>query len=152
MSDTNPPAGSSVPSQPQPPVLARLEDQITWYEQNSQNNKRFYKCLKAWTIFVAAAVPLTAACGVKDPRFAALLAASIAMVEGLQHLNQYHSNWLLFRTTCEALKHEKFLYLGGVGAYAAPNGAVQLAERVETLVAQEAAKWISTCDDEKPSN
>jgi hypothetical protein len=136
----------------QPAVLARLDDQITWYERNSQTNKRAYKCLRGWTVFVAAAVPLIAAFGVKDPRVAASLAATIALVEGLQHLNQYHSNWLLFRSTCEALKHEKFLYLSSVGTYAAPNGNVQLAEKIEGIVAQESAKWMSLCDDQKPNS
>jgi len=136
----------------QAPVLTRLDDQITWYERNSQSNKRSYKCLKAWTVFVAAAVPLIAAFGVKDPRVAAALASTIALVEGLQHLNQYHSNWLLFRSTCEALKHEKFLYLSGAGTYAAPNGTVQLAERVESIVTQESAKWMSLCEDQKPNS
>jgi hypothetical protein len=39
------------------------------------------------------------------------------------------TNWVLYRSTNEALKHEKFLYQR------------VLAERVEGLVSQEHAKW-----------
>ena len=68
----------------------------------------------------------------------------IAITEGVQQLNQYHANWISYRSTCEALKHEKYLYLGKAGPYAAardPHGL--LAERIESLVSQEHAKWAS---------
>ena len=49
------------------------------------------------------------------------LGTLIVILEGLQQLYQYHSNWISDRSTCEALKHEKFLYLGKAGIYAAAN-------------------------------
>lgn len=70
------------------------------------------------------------------------MGASIALLEGLQQLNQYHQNWITFRSTAEALKHEKFLFLSTAGPYAeATNPTALLAERVESLVSQENAKW-----------
>jgi len=63
----------------------------------------------------------------------------------LQQLNQYHTNWMSYRATCEALKHEKFLYAALAGPYAgSANALALLAERVESLVSQEHAKWYST--------
>jgi hypothetical protein len=73
------------------------------------------------------------------------MGASIALLEGLQQLNQYHQNWITYRSTAEALKHEKFLFLSTAGPYAAasnPNSL--LAERIESLVSQEHAKWASS--------
>jgi uncharacterized protein DUF4231 len=64
--------------------------------------------------------------------------------EGLQQLNQYQANWISYRSTSEALKHEKFLFLATAGPYAvALDPRVLLAERVESLVSQEHAKWAS---------
>ncbi len=45
----------------------------------------------------------------------------------------------------ESLKHEKFRYFGGAGAYAqAINPDALLIERVEGLVSQEHAAWVSS--------
>jgi hypothetical protein len=77
-------------------------------------------------------------------RVTAILGLAILVVEGMQQLNQYQSNWISYRSTCKALRHEKFLYLGKAGPYkedARPQPL--LAERVEGLVPQEHAKWLS---------
>jgi len=63
-------------------------------------------------------------------------------LEGVQQLFQFQQNWVSYRSTCEALKHEKFLYLATAGPYAtAERPQALLAERVEGLVSQEHAKW-----------
>jgi hypothetical protein len=69
-------------------------------------------------------------------------------VEAVQQLNQYQTNWILYRSTCEALKHEKYLYLSTAGPYStASDRKVLLAERVEGLVSQEHAKWTSNREE-----
>ena len=125
-------------------ALARLEDQITWYDRKSRSNQRTFKVLKCWTILIGAAVPVLVAFGWDDARGVALLTATIAVAEGLQQLNQHQTNWILYRATCEALKHEKYLYLAHAGPYAtAANPTTLLAERIEGLVSQEHARWTS---------
>ena len=128
----------------EPVALARLDDQIAWYDRKSRSNQRTFKLLKCWTILIGAAVPVLVAVGWSDARVVALLTATIAVVEGLQQLNQHQTNWILYRATCEALKHEKYLYLARAGPYAtAANPATLLAERIEGLVSQEHARWTS---------
>jgi hypothetical protein len=79
------------------------------------------------------------------PLLLGALGAAIAVIEGIQQLGQYQSNWISYRSTCEALKHEKYLYLAKAGPYANAAGAhALLAERVGSLVSQEHAKWAST--------
>jgi hypothetical protein len=39
----------------------------------------------------------------------------IAVLEGVLHLNQYEQNWITYRSTCESLKHKKYVYLGKAG-------------------------------------
>jgi hypothetical protein len=49
-----------------------------------------------------------------------------------------------------ALKHEKYLYLANAGPYAAATTPrALLAERIESLVSQEHAKWASVQEAEK---
>lgn len=135
------------------PAISRLNDQIAWYDRKSKYNQRAFKVLKGWTIVAAALVPLLAAFGLRDIRVATVIAASIAVVEGIQQLNQYQPNWTLFRSTCEALRHEKFLYLSSAGPYRnIDNPVALLAERIEGLVSQENAKWTSGGDESRKSD
>lgn len=124
-------------------TLERLDSQIAWYDRRSGVNRRLYKCLKTLIITSAAAIPvLTTANLPHGTHLAAALGVSLAVLEGVQQLNQYQANWASYRTTAEALKHEKYYYLGQAGPYLkADSPQTLLAERVETLLSQENAKW-----------
>ena len=140
------PAMVDAPDGPEQITLTRLDDQISWYSRKSGVNQRRFKVLKATTIVSAALIPVaTTAGGPAGAKVAAGLGVLIAIVEGIQQMNQYYANWSTYRSTTEALKHEKFLYLAQAGPYAnaaAPHSL--LAERVEALVSEENAKWFVT--------
>lgn len=125
------------------PAGARLEDQIAWYDSKSQYNQHWFKRLKLLQIVTAAGIPVVAAAS--GPAW--LMGgggALIVVLEGLQQLQQYQQNWTTYRSTCERLKHEKFLFLARAGPYGAvPRPEAVLAERVEGLVSQEHAAWVS---------
>lgn len=90
---------------------------------------------------------MVAAIGVRAAVPAAL-GASVVVPEGLQRLNQYQQNWTTYRSTAEALKHEKYLFLALAGPYAGASAPSQLlADRIEGLISQEHAKWISGRDE-----
>ena len=107
--------------------------------------------MKGVTIASAAAIPVLTTAGIPDGKYiAAGLGVLIAIVEGLQQLNQYSSNWISYRATSELLKHEKYLYLAKAGPYlTAQNTQAMLAERIETLISQEGSKWL-TVQSQKP--
>ena len=125
--------------------MQRLEDQIRWYDSRSMKDQRYFKVMKIIVILAAALIPFLS--GKPFPYSHWIiggLGILIAVLEGLQQLNQYQANWINYRSTCEALKHEKFLFLAKAGAYtAAADPRVLLAERIESLVSQEHAKWAS---------
>ena len=121
-------------------TLARLDDQINWYDGKSMRSQKVYKWLKMVEISAAVLIPLFS--GFRISWVAGILGALVALIEGILHLNQYHENWINYRSTCESLRHEKYLYLATAGPYAAPGDAHRLlAERIESLVSQEHAKW-----------
>jgi len=123
------------------PAEARLEDQIAWYDTKSQHNQRWFKLLKVCQIITAAVIPVAA--GASAPAWLVGGAgALIVVLEGLQQLQQYQQNWITYRSTCEWLKHEKFLF-AAPGPYASSEPEALLAERVESLVSQEHAAWVS---------
>jgi hypothetical protein len=142
-------------------TLARLEDQIAWYDQKSVRSQNCFKRLKVVELVAAALIPLSTGISVVFPIpyptiIAGVLGALIILLESLQGLYQFQSNWIIYRSTCEELKHEKFLWLAKAGHYAdAKDPNRLLAERVESIVSTEHAKWVSAqekvCKKEKPT-
>ena len=124
--------------------MQRLEDQIAWYDKKSQVNQRWFKRFKIFQLALAAAIPVLA----DQELFVAIAGASIVVLEGLQQLQQYQQNWTTYRSTCERLKHEKFLLAARAGPYAdAARPEALLAERVEGLVSQEHAAWATNREE-----
>ena len=126
---------------PTGPAWERLEDQLNWYEAKSRHHVTWYQSLKVAQIVIAAAIPTAAAAGA-SVAVAGALGAVIVVLEGLQQLFQFQQNWISYRATAEALKHEKFLYLASAGPYREADWPeATLAERVESLVSQETVAW-----------
>src|SRR5215467_150828 len=135
------------------PIMDRLEDQISWYDRKSMTNQRTFKWIKVTEIIAAALIPFLSGFHIRETAWVtAGLGVLVTVLEGLLHLNQYQQNWITYRSTCEALKHEKYLYIGKAGPYAKEEGShALLAERIESLVSQEHAKWASIQQqDQKP--
>ena len=130
--------------------MERLEDQIAWYDRKSQVNQRVYKRIKIVEILAAAVIPFLAAFRLPSVGMVAGgLGMLITVLEGILHLNQYQQNWIAYRSTCESLKHEKYTYLGKASPYAnVADPHALLAERIESLVSQEHAKWASVQQQE----
>lgn len=139
------PSAVQLPDPKHDPIFERLEDQINWYDRKSRSAQRIFKRIKVVEILAAALIPLLAALSFREDKLVtAGLGVLITVLEGVLHLNQYQQNWSNYRSTCEALKHEKFVYLAGAGPYrSAPDPHALLAERIESTVSQEHAQWAS---------
>jgi hypothetical protein len=140
-----PPSVTPLPDPKTDPTFDRLENQIDWYDRKSRSARRMFKRIKVVEIVSAATIPFIAALSFPyDKLVTAGLGVLITVLEGLLHLNQYQQNWTTYRSTCEALKHEKYIYLAGAGPYAnASTAHAMLAERIESTVSQEHAQWSS---------
>ncbi len=139
------------------PTWLRLEDQIGWYEGRAAEAQHAYRRLKVLEVVLAALIPFLA--GFQDNLAAvlpialhllpavliALLGVAVVVLEGLQHLNQYHQLGLSCRSTCAALEREKYLFLADAGPYGATEDKrAQLAERIEELISNQQVGWTST--------
>jgi Protein of unknown function (DUF4231) len=128
-----------------PPTLERLEDQIAWYDGKSGYNQRWYRRLKIIEILSASTIPFLA--GFAPMVVTGAMGVIIVVLQGFQHVFQFQENWTSYRSTCESLKHEKYLWLGKAGPYRNiedPDSV--LADRVESLISTEHAKWIASQD------
>ena len=159
MSDSPAVQTYEAPSRTADPTWDRLEDQIDWYDKKSRQCQSAYKRTKIVEIFAAAFIPFLSALNISQGNEAWFghtvswiiggLGVLITILEGMLHLNQYQQNWISYRSTCEGLKHEKFTYLAKAAPYQdAADPHALLAERIESLVSQEHAKWASVQQQE----
>lgn len=123
----------------------RLDDQIKWYGNKSQKCQRFYKWLKSFSYILALALPplgYYADCTPCSKFSIAMIGLVIAALEFFSSLNKYHENWIQYRTTCELLKHEKYLYCTRAGGYTtAADPFKELVERCESIISSENIDW-----------
>ena len=132
------------------PAWERLNDQLGWYDSKSIHCQNWYKRLKFIQISLAVLIPLLSQLEPELAKWTTSIAGvTIAVLESMQHLNQYSTLWVTYRSTAERLKHEKFLFLSAAGPYkgqAEPERLIALAERVEEHVSAEHANWFNETD------
>ena len=109
--------------------------------------QKLYKRFKLLQVVLAVGIPIASHLEPEVAKWTTSVAgALIAILEAIQHMNQYSTLWITYRSTAERLKHEKFLFLSAAGPYkglAEDERLVALAERVEEHVSSEHANWIN---------
>lgn len=136
-------------------IETRLNDQIDWYDGKSQWHQRYYKRFKNCEMVLGALVPVLMLF-VSDYFWAKVaiscFGSGIVVLGGMQGTNKFQENWLEYRSVCEALRHEKYLYLTRAGAYdGAEKSFSMLVERVESIISHENINWaqINKCPVKK---
>ena len=136
-----------------PYISERLDEQISWYGKKSAYNKlRFRIC--QLIIIVASAVipiinlgiPLTEGDPIQALGITAILGGVITIVAALSQMDAYFETWVLYRTTGEALKRERFLFINNAADYsgrAEEEKNKLLVERVEAILSSENSKFLS---------
>ena len=138
------------------PLWERLQGQIDWYDRKAKTNQRAYKISKILIIALAILIPVFAEYGFipdfEESRafLVGAAAGAIVLLEGLQAVNKWQENWILYRATCEGLRNEQHLFAEKAGPYASlkPEAAQRLlAERTSSLVMAEHSKWAHARSD-----
>lgn len=125
-------------------IESRVDDQIHWYDRKSQRAQCWFKWLRGVEIVAASAIPVIAGFS-KEPfpgaLVIAILGALIVVIAGTVSLNQFQENWIEYRTTCESLKHEKFLYLTKSEPFHIEEPFHLFVQRIESLISKENSSW-----------
>lgn len=125
-------------------ISSRVDDQIDWYDKKSKKSQSWFKWLRGFEILSAASIPIIAGFA-KEPfpvtLVVGLLGALIAVLTSIVSLNQFQENWTEYRTTCESLKHEKFLFLTNAEPYHEEESFRLFVQRVESLISKENSAW-----------
>ncbi len=131
----------------------RYYDQINWYDQKSISNQRVYKKLQFSLIVLSSLTPILIIIEKLEMArnlswlfwLPASTAVVVAIIASLIKTFRFQESWINYRTTCETLKKEKYLYDAEVGEYQKVEGKEALfVERVESLISRENTLWIAS--------
>lgn len=137
----------------------RLEGQIKWYGGKSRDNKKKFYVMQTIIIVTGASISIVNALRISDYLLgyiggvSAILGGIVVILTALLQLYKNQENWLLYRTTSELLKKEKYYYLNSAGPYSNLNTEQKkklLVDRVETIVSSETSKYFTVHKPEKP--
>jgi hypothetical protein len=138
-------------------VKERLDDQLKWHGSKARENKKKFEILQIIIIVTGALVPIVSTAvpaGDWLRIISSVLGGIIVIAMSLSQLHKYQENWILYRTTAELLKKEKYLYLNCAGNYSGldlDEKKKSLVERVELIVSSETSKYFAVHKPEKPS-
>ncbi len=107
----------------------RLDDQQKYHSKASSHAQKQFKLLSRAQIVLAALIPVIA---IVDPTIysqllTGVVGASIAIIGGFLVLGNFQQNWILNRTTSEALKAERVKFVTRCGVYS--DSAIASAEK-----------------------
>ncbi len=126
----------------------RLENQIIWYDTKSQNAQKNYKRARIVEFVLAATIPFLAGITITNDFYIKVIIGVfgiiIAVITAMQGLSQWNEDWIQYRTTCESLKKEKYLFMTKSEPYDSEDEKYNfnlLVQRVETLVSKENTNW-----------
>ena len=126
-------------------IKGRLDDQIGWYDRKSRFNQLWFKSLRTIEALAAATIPFLSGYASKETpevTFAiGALGVIVAVIVALLGLFQFQERWTEYRTTCESLNKEKFLFLTHAEPYNTDDSFALLVQRVESLISKENTNW-----------
>ena len=124
-------------------VNTRLADQLKWYSEKATSNKSRFHTLQISVIIIGAIIPLVNLIDFAPTEIrviSAILGSVIVGVSGILQLKKYHETWIMYRSTEEALKKEKYTYENNAGEYSGLDDAEklkQLVEKVESIISNQ---------------
>ena len=126
-------------------MQTRVDAQIDWYDRKSNANQRWFRWLRIVEIIAAATIPLLV--GYVDSVtelkvVVGVLGLLIAVIAGVLGLYQFQENWTGYRTICEALKQEKYLFSTRTSPYEQDDPFPLFVQRVENLISKEHSSWV----------
>lgn len=126
-------------------IRERVDDQIKWYDDKASKAQHKYKLCQVIEIIIAACIPILVnfvdGC-ILFQVLVALCGVAITIIEGLTALYKWHENWIEYRSTCELLRHEKYLFEMKAPPYGDSSSVENLfVSNIESLISAESNKW-----------
>lgn len=125
-------------------LLNRVDNQIEWYSNKSQQNQQWFKLLRLCEIILSVSIPFLA--GVLSEGFGmhiilGAIGMAIAIIAGVLVIYKFQEKWVQYRYTAESLKREKYLFLTNTGDYCGENAFILFVKKVESIISDENTAW-----------
>ena len=138
-------------------IEKRVNNQIEWYDGKSKRAQKWYKALQIIEIILASLIPLLSAYSTSCRSIAiavGIFGAVIAIIESVSKLNKYHENWIQYRTTCEMLRYQKYLFLTHSAPYNNSDETIEnvFVRNIENIVSSENNQWKMINTDKEEAN
>lgn len=124
----------------------RVDDQINYYDTQSKKGHDWYKILTAVQIISGALIPFISGFSEEisySEWIIAVLGVTITISTAFLSLNKYQERWINFRTTCETLKHFKYLYTTHSTPYNQDGAFSKFVNDIESVISKENSDWDS---------
>lgn len=122
----------------------RVENQMHYYGTKSAQNKNYYLLFKIMQLSAATLLPFFSVF-LSDYSWMkyviAFLGSVVTILEGVLATGKYHEKWIIYRSTAETLRQEKFLYLMQAGNYTGPDAVQQFVNKIEFSLGKENVGW-----------
>lgn len=121
----------------------RVDDQIKWYSEKATENKSRYHNLQIIMIIIASAIPVINVIDfapIETRIISSIMGAVIVGIIGIVQLKKYHENWIMYRSTEEALKKEKHTFENDAAEYTGlplDEKKRRLVENVESIISNQ---------------
>ena len=155
----------------------RVDKQIAYFDRKSYNSQTQYKRLKRIEFYLASSIPVLVSFStmeivkkavfghVQDAEFnldllfqivAAIAGIVLAILNKLMDLESYLDLWKTNRANCEAIEHERFMFLTRSGDYDEDEETAfaKLVDKVESIINNDVQKWKqkNKTEDQQPEN
>lgn len=124
-------------------LTKRVDNQIEWYDMKSGRAQRKYLYFRLAEIVMAALIPIVLHFSEWDGarKVAAFFGAAIVAVNGILGLYKWHDLWKNYRTTCETLRHHRFLFTTQCAPYDGEDGFCLFVNNIERVISEENSDW-----------
>lgn len=130
----------------------RLNNQIDWYDKKSSKAQKIYKIVKIIKLLLTGSIPFFVGLISDIPLMAKIVSICgvlATLLEGYLAISKHHENWIEYRSICETLRHEKYMYLTKTGVYNDDPVFNIMVERVESIISNENINWANINNNEK---
>ena len=132
----------------------RLQKQIDWHSQKARHNKYRFRLYQIITLIASAIIPIVNVANVNVANvgdfyirvISSIIGSIVVVAPGITQLEKYQENWILYRTSLELLKKEKYFFENNIGEYSDPDENERkkiLVQRVESIVSAETSKYFT---------
>lgn len=127
-------------------ISTRVDLQIEWYDKKSSVCQKLYKRIQTAEICAAAIIPLLSGYASRHyliPFIIGSIGVVITILESINKLNKYHENWIEYRSTCELLKYQKYLFMTRSFPYSSEKETIEnlFVKNIEQLISTENNQW-----------